>query len=50
MFMVPARLEPGEEGKGYPWYVQAVLVLFTILSVPALIALPFWLSGFLVSP
>jgi hypothetical protein len=32
------------------WLLQAALVLFTIFSVPALIALPFWLAGFLYGP
>jgi hypothetical protein len=48
--MVPAPSKPAAEGKDYPWYVEAVLVLLTILGVPALIALPFWLSGFLIHP
>lgn len=48
--MVPALPEPVPEGTGYPWYIQAALVLFTILGIPALIALPFWLSGFLAHP
>lgn len=34
----------------YPWYIHTALLLFTIFSVPALIALPFWFAGFLHAP
>jgi|GEM_PF-1636824 len=48
--MVPDLSKRLPEARDYPWYVQAALVLFTILSVPALIALPFGLGGFLIHP